>query len=782
LVLGFRIFFIIVHTLSSIISYHFEINYLNVLLPYLLQKFLMLDLSVLNPEQRIAVEEIDGPCMIIAGAGSGKTRVLTYKVARLIESGVSPYNILALTFTNKAANEMKERVGSLIKINADQIWMGTFHSLFARLLRMEAEKIGFTRNFTIYDTDESISVIKQVMAGNGISTEKTNPRGVQSSISYLKNKIILPEDFSLTANSFFEKIVEKVYPEYQNILFRNNAMDFDDLLLKPIELFERNEDVLEKYRERFKYVLIDEYQDTNKAQYIIVKMLSQKYKNISVVGDDAQSIYKWRGAEIQNIFDFESDFPDCKIVKLEKNYRSTQNILSFAGCVIKKNSKQIEKNLWTDNQNGEEVHLIETMTDKDEAGRISRYISQEVHKRKLKFSDFAILYRTNAQSRVLEESLRQNGIPYIIVGGIRFYQRKEIKDIISHLKIIVNPKDDEAMQRVLGLKAGIGKTTIDKLRDLADEKKIQLYDAIQLINEEGIFSSRTKNLILGILNFINKYKLLKDDISLSEVVRGIIDEMGILKELRLENSVESEERVNNISELISAVAEFENDEEEPTLENFLQQVSLVADIDEVDNKKNAVTLMTIHSAKGLEFSVVFITGLEEGLFPVTGALNSEEEMEEERRLFYVAVTRAKEKLYISFANQRYRFGVQNYQMKSRFLKEIEDEADEKNLVFYEKLRINKGRHSFEHEEVSKAKKITLNYDYFKNKKSVEENPESDKFPDIRKGVNIYHDHFGKGTVISVSGKGLDKKADIYFEDIGLKKIALQYAKMRVECE
>lgn len=741
-----------------------------------------LDLSVLNPEQRIAVEEIDGPCMIIAGAGSGKTRVLTYKVANLVESGVSPFNILALTFTNKAANEMKERVGALLNMNADRIWMGTFHSLFARLLRMEAEKIGFSRNFTIYDTDESISVIKQVMADNGISTEKTNPRGVQSTISYLKNKIILPEDFSLTANSFYEKIIDKIYPEYQKILFRNNAMDFDDLLLKPIELFEKNPDSLEKYQERFKFILIDEYQDTNKAQYIIVKMLSQKYKNISVVGDDAQSIYKWRGAEIQNIFDFESDFPDCKVIKLEKNYRSTQNILSFAGCVIKKNSKQIEKNLWTDNTNGEEIHLIETMTDKDEAGRISRYISQEIHKRKLKFSDFALLYRTNAQSRVLEESLRQNGIPYIIVGGIRFYQRKEIKDILCHLKIIVNPNDDEAMQRVLNLKPGIGKTTIEKLRDIAAEKNIQLYDEIKLVNDEGTFSSRTKNLLIGVLNFINKYSFVKQDISLSEVVRGVIDEMGILKELRLENSVESEERINNISELISAVVEFENDSEDSSLENFLQQVSLVADIDEVDNKKNAVTLMTIHSAKGLEFPVVFITGLEEGLFPVTGALNSEEEMEEERRLFYVAITRAKEKLYISFANQRYRFGVQSYQMKSRFLKEVETEADEKNLLFYERLRINKSRHLLDSDDDRKAKKISLNYDYLKNKRNENEFPEEDKFPDIKKGVNIYHDHFGRGTVISVSGKGLDKKADIYFDEIGLKKIVLRYAKMRVDCE
>jgi len=741
-----------------------------------------LDLSVLNPEQKKAVEQIDGPCMIIAGAGSGKTRVLTYKVAYLVESGVNPYNILALTFTNKAANEMKERVAALVTVNPDKIWMGTFHSIFARLLRMEAERIGFTRNFTIYDTDDSINVIKQIMSDSGISTEKTNPRGVQSNISYLKNKLIYPDEFAETAKTFYEQIIEKVYPEYRRILHKNNAMDFDDLLMKPIELFEKNPEVLEKYQDRFKFLLIDEYQDTNKAQYIISKMLAGKYKNISVVGDDAQSIYKWRGAEIQNIFDFESDFSDCAVVKLEQNYRSTQNILSFAGCVIKKNSKQIEKNLWTDNKGGDEIHIIETMTDKDEAARITRYISQEIQKRKLNFGDFAILYRTNAQSRILEESLRQNGIPYIIVGGIRFYQRKEIKDILCHLKIIVNRKDDEAMQRVLNLKAGVGKTTVDKLSSLAGERNIQLSEAMKILDEAGGFSSRTKNLLIEVLNFVNKYAYLKDDISLSEIVRGVIDEVGILKDLKNENTSESEERVNNINELISAVAEYEDGAEDASLENFLQQVSLVADIDEVDNKKNAVTLMTIHSSKGLEYPVVFITGLEEGLFPVSGAINTDDDMEEERRLFYVAVTRAKEKLYISYANQRYRFGMQQYQMKSRFLKETESEAEEKNLIFFERLRINRGRaHNRLEEAESKPKKIALDYSYYENRKSASESHAEDKFPDIRKGVSIYHDTFGKGTVISVSGKGLDKKADIYFDDIGLKKIILKYAKMRVEC-
>lgn len=718
--------------------------------------------------------------MIIAGAGSGKTRVLTYKIAYLIESGVSPFEILSLTFTNKAANEMRERISLLVNSHFDKIWMGTFHSVFARILRTEADYLGFTRNYSIYDNEESVSLVKSVMISNGMKTEDPSPKSVFNAISNLKNRLILPVEFSAFAKTPFDKKVETIYSEYQKALFKSNAMDFDDLLIKPIELFRRYPDILNKYQDKFKFILVDEYQDTNKAQYIIVKLLSEKFRNISVVGDDAQSIYKWRGAEIQNIFDFQEDFTDCKIFRLEQNYRSTKNILALADNVIKKNRKQMEKNLWTDNSHGEKIHLIETLSDKDEAGRISRSIYDEMQKKKLNFRDFVILYRTNAQSRLLEDSLRQNNIPYIIIGGIRFYQRKEIKDILAHLKVIVNPQDNESFLRVLNLKAGIGKTSIDKLVHIAESGQKQISEVLKSIQEQNEFSSRVKNILIEILNYLYKYKYLKEEISLSELVRSVIDEMGILHSLRLENTMEAEERINNIQELLSAVAEYSNESDEPTLENFLEKISLVADIDTLDNQKNAVTMMTIHSSKGLEFPVVFVTGLEEGLFPVSGATMYEDELEEERRLFYVAITRAQSKLYLSFSNQRYKFGINSFQMKSRFLKEIPEDIIKEHFIFEGIRQLNYKKHR---PESNNTHGPSVRYEYYpedhRKRESDLSRTECDKFPDIQKGVTVMHNTFGKGTVLSISGKGIDKKAEIYFEDIGLKNILLKYAKMTV---
>jgi DNA helicase-2/ATP-dependent DNA helicase PcrA len=739
-------------------------------------------MNTLNPEQREAVENIEGPSMIIAGAGSGKTRVLTFKIAHLIESGISPFEILALTFTNKAASEMRSRISKLVRSSHDMIWIGTFHSMFARILRIEAGNLGFTRNFTIYDSDDSVTLIRQIMTNNKIPADNPTPKSIHSAISNLKNKLILPGEFSQMAKTPFERKVEAVYEDYQKQLFKNNAMDFDDLLLKPIELFNKYPEILEKYQDKFKFILVDEYQDTNKAQYLIVKMLSSKYRNITIVGDDAQSIYKWRGAEIQNIFDFQEDFIECKIFRLEQNYRSTQKILSIADCVIKKNKRQMKKNLWTRNTEGDKIHLIETMTDRDEAYRITRYIYEEMQKRKLNFKDFVILYRTNAQSRVLEDALRQNSIPYIIIGGIRFYQRKEIKDVLANFKIIVNPKDNESLLIVLNQKEGIGKTTIDNLNIIAEANDLRLLEVLKNINEYSNFSVKIKNMLVNILNFIHKYQYLKDEVSLPELASGVIDEIGILKSLKAENTLESEERISNIQELLSAVAEFNDTRDEPTLEAFLQEVSLVADIDDLDEKKNAVTLMTIHSAKGLEYPVVFITGLEEGLFPISTSTLYEDELEEERRLFYVAITRAMNKLYISFANQRYRHGLQSYQMKSRFLKEVLEDFKEDHFI-YDGLKIFTSKKKEANKYSRQDSPVAIRYEYYKEKKKYrEEFPEDDKFPDIKEGVSVDHNTFGKGTVISVSGKGLDKRAEIYFESAGLKKIVLKYAKMRVGTE
>ena len=735
-----------------------------------------LDISSLNPAQREAVEHIEGPSLIIAGAGSGKTRVLTSKIAYLIESGISPNEILALTFTNKAAKEMKERVVHFAGERSERLWMGTFHSMFARILRIEAELLGFTRNFTIYDTNDSVSVVKSIMNEQNISTDKINPKSIHSYISKVKNKVILPSEFHTLANTQFENIVADVYEVYFDRLKRNNSMDFDDLLVYPIILFNKFEEVLRKYQNRFRFILVDEYQDTNKAQYEIVKALSSSHKNLTVVGDDAQSIYKWRGAEIQNIFDFGDDFTEHKLFRLEQNYRSTKKILDFATVVIGKNQKQIEKELWTENLAGDNITLIESLTDKEEASKISRYISKEIHQRKLNFSDIAILYRTNAQSRTFEEFFRLNGIPYIIVGGIRFYERKEIKDILAHLRIIVNPADEESLVRVLLLKEGFGKTTLDKLKDFAGEKNLTLYDLIKDANELGGITGKARNKIVEVLNFVSKYKFLRDEMDLHELVRGVIDEMGVLKSLRLENTTESDERINNIDEFVSAVAAYVEATDEPTLDDFLSQVSLVSDIDEVDDKKNTVTLMTIHASKGLEFPVVFIAGVEEGLFPVTSSLNSLEELEEERRLFYVAITRAMQKLFISFADMRFRFGNKMYQVKSRFLREVEDEVNTKKLVEYEHIKAPKQKLTSQSKKPSPS--IGLSFKSAKN--NFEES--SDEFPDIVKGKGVFHETFGSGVVMGVMGRGKEKKADILFEDCGLKKIILKYAKLRVNLD
>lgn len=739
-----------------------------------------LDLSILNEEQRKAVEEIEGPSIIIAGAGSGKTRVLTYKIAHLIESGVSPYEILALTFTNKAASEMKERIGKLVEINADKIWMGTFHSIFARILRFDGDKIGFDRNFTIYDSDDSANVVKQIMQNRNMSIENPTPKSIHSEISKQKNKLITPAVYASVAKSPFEKRVEEIYPLYQETLQKNNAMDFDDLLMKPIELFMKNPDVLEKYQERFKFILVDEYQDTNRAQYQIVKMLAQKYQNITIVGDDAQSIYKWRGAEIQNIFDFEEDFTENNVFKLEQNYRSTKKILALADDVIKRNKKQFKKDIWTDNFDGEHITLLETMSDKDEAYKITRYITEEIYKQKYNFKDFVILYRTNAQSRIIEDSLRQNGLPYLIVGGIRFYQRKEIKDIIANLRIVVNPNDNESLLRVLANKEGVGKTSIDKLTRIAEIEGKQLMDVLKNVEDYPEFGGKTKNLLLEVSKFSAKYKYLSEEMSLTELAKSIIDETGLMYKLRLENTIESEERLNNLQELISAIAQYDDNNEGATLEGFLQEVSLVADIDTLDDRKNAVTLMTIHAAKGLEYPVVFITGLEEGLFPSMNSISNLEDLEEERRLFYVAVTRAKTKLYLSFANMRYRFGTPSYQMKSKFIKEISEDIYNEHIK-YEGVKIPQAKKSSSSSSFRRDNPA-IKYDVAKSTYKKEEyyaQTTDDAFSDIKKGVVVNHTTFGKGTVLEVVGKGMDKKAEIYFDDIGLKKIVLKYAKMTV---
>lgn len=729
----------------------------------------------LNDEQRRAVEQIEGPCMIVAGAGSGKTRVLTYKIAFLIESGINPYEMLALTFTNKAANEMKQRIRKLAGANAENLWMGTFHSVFAKILRIEAQHIGFDRNFTIYDDDDSEKLVEGIMKELGFSTDNPKPRTVNSYIKGLKNKLILPEDF-VTVSNPFEKIVAPVYREYQQRLIRNNAMDFDDLLINPILLFRGNPDVLQKYQNRFKFILVDEYQDTNRAQYEIVKMLASGHGNISVVGDDAQSIYRWRGAEIENILKFETDFQDTKVFKLEQNYRSTKSILSLADEVIKNNKRQIKKTLFTDNEEGEQVSLTEVLSDRDEGAMIVKWILSEIQNRKLNFKDFVILYRTNAQSRVIEDALRTNSIPYIIVGGVKFYQRREIKDVLAYLKVLVNPKDDEAMTRILKLREGIGEQTVEKIKNMAKEIAKSIAELLLAMLEENEASTKKQTKIeaelMRVAGILKKYNEVKDGFSPSELARSVVDEIGILRELRNEGTDESMDRMYNVQELLSGISEYTDNNEGATLEGFLQEVSLVTDIDKYDENKNAVTLMTTHSSKGLEYPVVFITGLEDGIFPLSSSMLEQEEMEEERRLFYVAITRAMQKLYITYALQRYRFGSVSYQMKSRFLNEI----DTSKLKYVKSTAMTRHRSRSVQEEGSSIK-----YEYYKD--SGKDDVLSEIFREdvgVKKGSVVFHNNFGRGKVIDVTGRGEAKKAQIHFEKVGIKNIILKYANLTLK--
>jgi len=708
--------------------------------------------------------------MIIAGAGSGKTRVLTYKVAYLIESGVDPFQILTLTFTNKAADEMKQRIRSLVGKAAENIWMGTFHSILARILRREANFIGFDRNFSIYDEEDSTKLITNTMKDLEISTENYKAGAVYAYIKKLKNKLILPDAFAQNGSGHFEKLVARVYPEYQQSLAKNNAMDFDDLLIYPIVLFEKNPDVLRKYQNRFQFILVDEYQDTNRAQYHIVKMLSALHGNISVVGDDAQSIYKWRGAEIENILRFESDFQGCNVFKLQQNYRSTKKILSLAHNIILNNKRQIKKTLFTNNETGENVVLAENPTDKEEASFVLKTLKDEIRRMKINFKDIVVLYRTNAQSRVIEDALRAGGVPYVIIGGIKFYQRKEVKDVLAYLKILVNPKDDEAAVRVLKLRQGIGDHTIERLKLYGIQNNLSIIESLLTLcasdrQNDNIYPTRAAKELNRLGALIQEYRQVKDRLSPGELARSIVDEMGIIRQLRNEATEEAAERMLNIQELLSAISEYADTSPEPSLEGFLQQVALVSDIDTLDDKKNAVTLMTMHSAKGLEFPVVFITGLEDGIFPLSSSIESLEDLEEERRLFYVAVTRAMNKLYLSYALQRYRYGSPSFQMKSRFL----DEIDLSNLTFRIRNHV-----LLQRDRSLNGSGNTVRYEDFDD---AEEN--TNEFGRLRKGTIVYHNNFGRGRVIELSGRGDNKKAQIYFQKVGIKNIILKYASLKI---
>jgi len=744
----------------------------------------------LNSVQQKAVSATDGPVMIVAGAGSGKTRVLTYRVAHLIEKGIKPYQILALTFTNKAAKEMKHRIEQLVGEQAVNVWAGTFHSIFARILRHECEAIGYQRSFTIYDSDDSLGLVKNIMSSLNISAQQFNPRGIQSRISGAKNHLVSPERYEEIAKDPFEQRTALIFKEYQARLFKNNAMDFDDLLLKPIELFQQNESILEKYQYRFQYLLVDEYQDTNRAQYVLINLLAKRFKNICVVGDDAQSIYAFRGADIKNILDFEQDYPESKVFRLEQNYRSTKTILAAADAVIKNNRNQIHKTLWTSNPQGDLITMIEAEDDKDEGMKIVSHIQEQCGKLKLDLKDFAVLYRTNAQSRSLEDGLRRNGIPYVIVGGVEFYKRKEIKDVLAYLRVIVNPKDEESLRRIINVPVrGIGDTTFEKILLHTEQNPAGaqgLFDALKDVNAVAGIGERPKNAVLQFASFIQKYIELKLQMSPSELARALVDELGFLRSLKEEATPEALGRWENIQELLSAITEFTSETQDATLESFLEEVSLVSPVDTVVDQRNAVTLMTLHAAKGLEFPVVFIAGLEEGLFPLYQVAPEPDEMEEERRLFYVGITRAMKKLYFTHARLRYRFGDVTYPVLSRFADEIDPSLIHREIsrqaafpAHHRSGSAGQDGSHFSFKENRAKKQFDPLRSGFQEEREPDYENESQEIMTLRVGAKVEHESFGMGKVLQLAGSGESAKAVVLFDSVGAKNLMLKYAKLRL---
>ncbi len=714
----------------------------------------------LNDVQREAVQCTDGPVLILAGAGSGKTRVLTYRVAYLIEQmRVKPWEILAVTFTNKAAKEMKDRILNLSNGIGKDAWIGTFHSICARILRMEGERLGYGRNFLIFDRNDQIRFIKSVMNEINISPKQYSPESIQSRISGAKNMFVSPKEYNEIASEPFEATVALVYVHYQKLLKENNVMDFDDLLVNPILLFEKYPLVLENYQKKFKYVLVDEFQDTNRTQYLLINKIAFKHKNLCVVGDDDQSIYRWRGADIQNILNIEKDYPHCKIFHLEQNYRSTKNILRVAHSVVQNNVSRREKVLWTEKEAGDKVAIIDVDDAMVESLTIVDLIKEEISKHACKFNDFAILYRTNAQSRVLEDGLRAVGIPYIIVGGVKFYERKEIKDVLAYLRLICNPKDKISFKRVVNFPLrGIGETSVVKLEEFARENALSMFEAAARVEEITTISQKIRNNIFQFYELINKYASLKKEFSAGELARAVVDDIGILKKFKEINTEESFGRADNVRELLSAIVQFTKASDGATLDNYLEEVALITDIDSWDDRSNAVTLMTLHSAKGLEFPVVFISGLEEGLFPLSRSFNSNEELEEERRLFYVGATRAKDKLYLSWAAQRIKYGEMYNNIPSRFIKEIDPE-----FIIQKSMR-----KSFEPKIQKNLSKPVPAYEDF-----------SQEIPEISVGSEVKHELFGVGKIITKDGRGQDMKITVNFYNFGKKRLVVKYANLEI---
>ncbi len=737
--------------------------------------------DTLNPPQKEAVAHTEGPVLILAGAGSGKTRVLTHRIAYLIEEmGVNPWNILAITFTNKAAQEMRERVDKLVGFGSESIWVSTFHSTCVRILRRHIDNIGYATNFTIYDADDQKSVIKDVCRKLNIDTKIYKERSLLAQISHAKDELLTPDDMEMkAAGDFNMKKVASVYREYQNALRKNNALDFDDLIVKTVELFEKCGAVLEYYQERFKYIMVDEYQDTNTAQFKFVSLLAQKYENLCVVGDDDQSIYKFRGANIGNILGFERVFPDAKVIRLEQNYRSTKNILCAANMVIANNSERKAKTLWTENEEGSKVHFRQFFNAYEEAEYVAGEISRGKREGLYNYRDCAILYRTNAQSRIFEEKFISANIPYKLVGGVNFYARKEIKDLLCYLKTVDNARDDLAVQRIINVpKRGIGATTMGRVQDYADNMGISLYEALRVAEEvPSIGRSVTK--IDSFVTFIQTLKSKADVLSVEDLLQEIIDSTGYVEALEAEDTEEARARIENIDELISKTVAYQEAMEEQelpaTLSGFLEEVALVADIDTVDPDQDYVLLMTLHSAKGLEFPEVFMVGMEDGIFPshMTISYGDDGELEEERRLCYVGITRAMKELTLTCAQQRMIRGETQYNKVSRFVREIPRELVDLGHTIQEKKPKAEDLIPTP-AKYSKMKEILQGRNY----KPREFKVTKAGALDYEVGDTVRHIKFGVGIVKNIVEGGRDYEVTVDFDKVGVKKMFASFAKLK----
>ena len=761
----------------------------------------MIDLlKDLNEPQREAVTTIEGPVMVIAGAGSGKTRALTYRVAYMIQEGIDPFSIMALTFTNKAAREMKERIMQLVNASdARNVWMGTFHSIFARILRIEAEKIGFTSNFSIYDTDDSKALITQILKDLSLDTKVYPAKQVLSRISAAKSSLYSPEDYANdpeiqeTDRKSNKPLIAQLFKLYNERLHRANAMDFDDILYFTNVLLRDNPDVLYKYQNHFKFILVDEYQDTNYAQYLIVKRIAALFENICVVGDDAQSIYAFRGANIQNILNFKNDYPDYKLIRLEQNYRSTQNIVNASNAVIAHNKDQIKKKVWSDKEKGELIGLIHANSDTEEGTLVANSIFGYKMSRHLANKDFAILYRTNAQSRSMEEALRKQNIPYKIYGGLSFYDRKEIKDLLAYFRVVINPEDEQALLRIINYPArGIGKTSIERMMVVANEQRTSIWKCMENNVFPQDFNMGTVNKFRDFMVMIKSFQSLQEKMNAFELAKHITNTIGLIKVLKEDDTPEGVSRVENVEELLNAIMEFSDRQVDETtgetarvdLVQFMEDVALLTDSEmkKDDPEEDFVSLMTVHSAKGLEFPYVYVVGMEENLFPGILSLSTREELEEERRLFYVAITRAMTKLTLSYAEQRYRYGNLTLSERSRFVDEIDANLIEQTQKASFKGTSPTSERSFGRFSEHGFRKLESTPSMTRpsySQPTVPQNFEPSNPDLLQEGMRVMHQKFGAGTILSIDGAGANKKASVHFDTAGVKMLMLKFARLAI---